>query len=766
MLNRLQFFRSVGQFDAVTGAANIPLARMTVIYAENGRGKTTIAAILRSLSTGDPNPIAERARLAAANPPQVVIDCTGGPPLAMFQNNAWNRAVGDLANFDDVFIDQNVYSGLAVEADHRQKLHELILGRQGIALNETLRACVARIEEHNRTLRTKGDAIPVAARAGLTVDNFCALDNRGEIDAEIQAAERLLAAASERDTIRNAAAFAALSLPELDVDAVNRLLARDLPALDAAAAAQVRQHLADIEPDGEAWVADGMKWVHAVPADGGPAPCPFCAQDLRGSALIGHYRAYFSAGYEELKQAITTELTALTAQHGGEAPAAFERGVRVWGERRQFWSRFSALPEVNVDTAEIARAWRAAREAVSMALAAKERAPLEPIALPADAVAAIATFNNHARAIATLNLGLQQANTDIRVVKEQAAAGNTAALTSDLQRLKAVKARHSAEIAPLCTEYLTEKAAKAATEADRDRAREALTQYRDAVFPAYQTAINQYLGRFNAQFRLDNVVSTNTAQGSSCTYNVVINNQPIAVTGAARPGAPSFRTTLSAGDRNTLALAFFFASLDRDPDLARKIVVLDDPITSLDDHRSLTTVQQIRHLMQRTAQVILLSHSKPFLCRVWEGTDQTQRAALLLTRDGTGSSIETWNVTDDCISEHDRRHTLLRDYEAAQTPNNREVAAAIRPILEVFCRVAFPKHYPPGMMVGQFRGLCDQHVGTGQEILNQANTQELRDLIEYANKFHHDTNAAWETEAINDAELLGYVSRTLAFARR
>ena len=40
---------------------------------------------------------------------------------------------------------------------------------------------------------------------------------------------------------------------------------------------------------------------------------------------------------------------------------------------------------------------------------------------------------------------------------------------------------------------------------------------------------------------------------------------------------------MSAGDRNTLALAFFFTNLDQSPDLAQKIIVIDDPITSLDE---------------------------------------------------------------------------------------------------------------------------------------------------------------------------------------
>jgi wobble nucleotide-excising tRNase len=115
--------------------------------------------------------------------------------------------------------------------------------------------------------------------------------------------------------------------------------------------------------------------------------------------------------------------------------------------------------------------------------------------------------------------------------------------------------------------------------------------------------------------RLGSVASVNTRAGSSATYNVLINNVAVALT--AEDG-PSFRNTFSSGDRNTLALAFFFASLDQEPQLAQKIVVVDDPMTSLDEHRSLTTIQEMRQLFDRVSQMIVLSHSKAFLCALWE----------------------------------------------------------------------------------------------------------------------------------------------------
>jgi hypothetical protein len=163
---------------------------------------------------------------------------------------------------------------------------------------------------------------------------------------------------------------------------------------------------------------------------------------------------------------------------------------------------------------------------------------------------------------------------------------------------------------------------------------------------------------------------------------------------------------------------------------------------------------------------MILSHNKPFLCRIWEGTSVTMRAALQVARDGAGSTIRIWDVNQDCVTEHDRRHSLLRTYLVSGAPNKREVARVIRPMLEAFLRVALPEHFPPGTLLGHFLHNCEQRIGTLQEILTAQDTQELGDLIEYANKFHHDTNQAWETEAINDGELTGFVNRALKFARR
>ncbi len=495
--------------------------------------------------------------------------------------------------------------------------------------------------------------------------------------------------------------------------------------------------------------------------------CPFCAQGLSGSALIAHYRAYFSAAYRDLKTAVTETLEHVRRTHSGDAQAGFERAIRMAGERRAFWSRLCDVPEVQVDTARLVRAWNAARDAVAAALSAKQAAPLERQALGQGARDAIAAYDALRQEVSHLSNALVAANDRIRAVQEQAAGANPQTIARDLARLRATKNRHTPEIAPLCTSYLAEREAKVRTEEERARARAALDQYRANAFPTSQTAINVYLRRFNAGFRLDSVTSTATRGGPACTYDVVINETPVSIGGGTpEEGEPSFRNTLSSGDRNTLALAFFFASLDQDPNLATAVVVIDDPISSLDDHRSLTTVQEVRRLAERAGQVIVLSHDKRFLCRIWNGADPSIRSALEILRDGNGSTIRPWNVDEDSITEHDRRHARLRAYVDSGTGEPREIARDIRPHLEAFLRVACPEHFRPGTLLGPFLGLCRQRCGSPNQILDQAATRELGELTEYANRFHHDTNPAWETEVINDAELRSFVDRALAFARR
>ena len=288
MIERFTLLRNTGQFDSVTPPANIAFTPFSLIYAENGRGKTTLASIFRSLATSDASLVTDRKRLGALHDPHIVV--SQGGCQSVFLNGAWSQTLPDITIFDDSFVADNVCYGIELQTSHRQKLHELILGSQSVALSNALKGHVSRLEQHNIDLRTKGDAIPAIARGPLTINAFCNLQEDPDIDEKAQGAERSLAAAKAVDAIRQRPVFSRLGLPEFDTEEINQVLATTLDGLDADAATRVREHIGDIGSGGETWVAEGMPRILNGEHGHQDEFFPFCAQNLNGSDVFGLYR--------------------------------------------------------------------------------------------------------------------------------------------------------------------------------------------------------------------------------------------------------------------------------------------------------------------------------------------------------------------------------------------------------------------------------------------------------------------------------------------
>ena len=766
MLQHIRLVQSIGQFDHVT-ASNIDLSPLSLIYAENARGKTTLVSIFRSLQTGDPLPIRERRRLGATRGIHVALSFTDEANAIVFQNGTWSATKPNIAVFDEQFINDNVYSGLVVQSPQREGLHGLIVGARGVALLRSLQAEVEAVEQHNQRLRTLGGAIPQKALRGLTVDQFCDLPRIDDVDAKIEEARKAVSAAQQQEAISKMKDLVSLPAVAIPAEAIEAILQERLPDVAAEAERRVSAHLPRLGPGGEAWVAQGHR-IQQDQKDSLGDDCPYCAQPLAPSAVARSYSQHFSATYDELKAKIQRAIKRLDELYG---PTPIEHVKSQYSENSSkmlFWSEFIEIQVPNFDIGSFIGAAIAARDVLQRHLTDKANAPLESFTLSPEARTALDALARRCEEVGEYNRRVAEINEAAAAVREAITVTSPQTLRDDLQRLEAAKDRHDPAVDAKCVTYVAEKAAKRTTESRRASRKRALDSHLQNVFPAFQEAINLYLRRLNAGFRIDGVRSLNTRRGPSCVYSVVIDNSPNhpVLVNAEAAGEPSFKTVLSTSDRSTLALAVFLASISQGEDADQKIVVIDDPINSLDEHRAYATVSEIRRLVSEVEQVIVLSHSRPLVCHLWESPGQVGRTAIEVARSGAGSILRLWDVSTHGVTEHDKRHGKLRAYLDSQVDNRREVAEAIRPTLEAFLRVAYPEHFPPGTLLGPFRHLCAQHVGRTTEILSQEDVDELAALTDYGNRFHHDTNPAWQTADINDAELLGFVRRTVAFTKR
>ena len=310
MIEKLDYLENIGVFELVNAGKNLPFRQFTIIYGGNGRGKTTLTSVFRSLADNNPDLIAERARLGSTTDPCIVIRLQDQSSPLVFKGGVWSSAISDIEIFDEVFVDQNVHSGLTVASHHRQNLHELILGKKAVALNLRLQSIVEEIEAHNQKLRNLQQQINSEDLFAMSVVDFCDLQPQPQIDKAIESARKDLAAVKTRESVSAAACFRTLDLPKIDLSVIEEVLLQDLPALASQALKEVQEHIATLGGDSEAWLAEGVQRVASTERPSTSNRCPFCAQDLSNSPIIAHYQAYFSDAYRDLKKG-TTALSVL-----------------------------------------------------------------------------------------------------------------------------------------------------------------------------------------------------------------------------------------------------------------------------------------------------------------------------------------------------------------------------------------------------------------------------------------------------------------------
>jgi wobble nucleotide-excising tRNase len=590
------------------------------------------------------------------------------------------------------------------------------------------------------------------------------------IDEAIKIEERRYTALKNAEEVQTKPHFGDILLPSLNINGIKALLSQSLPDLGTQALKKIRKHFENIGEGGELWIEQGIRRIYKENEEQEEIFCPFCAQNLKQSSLIGLYQTYFSDVYSNLIRQIDNSIREIQKKLGGDAIAEFQEKVTTHRDLYRFWIPLCDIPKSRINTSEIAKSWQEVRKIILDALKKKKASPLERFELDREEEDKIKSFQDSEETLEAYNQELLSVNKKIEQIKHEASSGNITEISDKLYRLKATKKRYSSDIAALCDDYLKEKESKRQTEEEKIETRKILDDHRNDIFPKYQDSINNYLSKFNTNFQIGSVTPTNPRGKPSCIYCLIINDTEVPLEPDDHSKvSPTFKTTLSSGDRSTLALSFFFAFLEQDPAISQRIVLLDDPVTSLDDCREISTTHEIQSFVGKTAQVIVLSHDKPFLCKIWESSDKENTATLEVKRTSSGSSsIEKWNIHSDILDDHDIRHEELRRYYEENIGDKEKISRNIRFVLEKYCRVSWPEYYPPGFLLGKFEQKICRSLTTRNPILDQDEYQEFSNLVKFANKFHHETNPTWREEITNirDQELQGFVKRTLKFIKR
>jgi wobble nucleotide-excising tRNase len=388
--------------------------------------------------------------------------------------------------------------------------------------------------------------------------------------------------------------------------------------------------------------------------------------------------------------------------------------------------------------------------------------PLESIELGKDFIEALELTRQAQTLADDYNTAVEAANKLIEAKKTEARVGDLSTEERELKQLQASQIRHKPNAVEACENLREAVAEKKALEVEKQQAKNALEEYSGTVFQRYQGRINKFLEMFGASFRIENTHGRYTGGTPSSAYHLVINDAQVELGDASTPlDRPSFKNTVSAGDKSTLALAFFLAQLKQSPNLAQKVVIFDDPFTSQDRSRRACTQQEICRLSRETTQVLLLSHDPYFLKLVWDELPSAEVKTLQLSRMGPNTAITECDIKDQVRGDYFQNHTILRKYRDYGEGDARHVAKTIRPLLEGYFRFKLPGYFGDNDWLGDFIKAIREADQTNPIAVAQVILEELEDLNNYSKRYHHDQNPGADSEPIYEGELEAYVKRTL-----
>jgi wobble nucleotide-excising tRNase len=753
VINRVIEITDVGRFLACHPKGDTSFKPLTVVYAENGRGKTTLAAILRSLRLGDCLPMVERAAVTGSGAPRVKLMIDGKPVTG--DSTAWTRVCPEVDVFDAAFVEANVFSGSGVGADQRRSLHTLAIGPTGVSLANRVEGLAGKIAKVNGPLKITEDAVKVLAGDGISVSAFCGLSRVDDVEKQIEIVSRDLNAAESKTLIEDTDPFATIAIPEVPIESVRTQLGATLEGVSADAVARTRQHIVDsLNESGELWLDQGLGYLKD------DDECPFCGRSVEGIPLVEAYKQYFDEAYSE-HVGKTTELAEQAKTKTSPAESAgIQRVVDDNAKVAAIWTSFGVEWKAALDTAELQDRLHRLGEAIGGALDEKANAPLNPAATSAELDDAVHKWDLQCERIGEYNAAVATAIASIVQIKASAGTADVNSLRSRKDSLNKVKLRYEEASAVACDSYLGLREKKKRLEAEKAQAWKDLEAESKVMIESYAGAINGYLERFGTQFRLCDPAEDRHGGTPRFDYCIDIDgcSVPLETTVV---GKACFGNTLSAGDKNALASAFYLAKLRRDGDLTKKTIVLDDPICSLDMGRKASTRQEIQSLLQDASQVIVMSHDALFLRDVWSDAEPSERAALKVTRDGRDSTIVVFDIERETQAQYYGDYVRLTEFmTGASGAVPRDVARAIRPLLEGNLRLRFPGKVGSRRLGDFLQDVADAAGADPLAVLTPL-LAEIRQINDYAKMFHHDENPAASSQPVNEGELRAYCKRAL-----
>jgi len=770
MIKKVIKIKNVGKFKDFSASGDISFDKTNIIYGENSTGKTTLTSIIRSLILNNSELISER-RSFGSNKDQYVELLFENNKLFKFKDMIWNERKDDLENieiFDEFFINKNISTGMDILSEHQKCLYGFAIGKEGVALAKEIEKIKNDLKTNKYSeLNSLEEQIKRLSNGCFEVKEFVDLPENKKIDKKLEERKREINIVEKSAEIKEKGYLKNLPILTFKVDFIElkNLLKKSLVPISGEALRKTTEHINKlvtvIGKEAEEWIHQGLSCVENTKDN----KCPFCQQDLNNAkTTIESYQQYFNEEYRKLKEDINKYSGQIERLNIEQSLSNIKSVYLTNIALIEFWINFltfTEFPELkNLDqyNEKVVKLFKN----IKLLIKKKSESILESIDTSNRINKLSELVKTLDKEIYSYNSKVEICNEEIKKLKEKQL--DITKLKDDLKKLKIQKKRYSEEAVALCNKYTKckneiENSKKLVGEKKKDLKKEISQKVEK-----YGKKTNEILEKFGSPFKIVQQTSRYRGQGEEPYYEYFLEMEG----SAAIDPLKKAKFTLSSGDRNALALAFFLAKIYIAPSIEHEIIIFDDPITSFDFNRKRRTIEFIINLSQNAKkQTIILTHLNTFAFELHDSLKDIHIKPKCLQI--INGDIKKWDINEE------KKHPFFKNLSRLESFLNyqeetpiEEARRLIRICLEDKLKFGYfqffkdlGNEYWLGDIVKKFRDLKDDKKLRFKHHNKEEVIEELGNLCDFSSPSHHSNISTPYKTDYTQTEIVNYVKSTL-----
>lgn len=614
MITKVKNVINVGRLKKAGGTTDeYNLSKLSLVYSGNTHGKSTFVSILRSLSNNNPALIVGRQSFGATGKQNVILQLGSGGDLAIFKDGAWSKSLESIRIFDSKYINESFFSpDQQIDDNGQRKIETFILGRKGKEIAEKIQ----KLEKDQGENKNEKSAI---ARAYTAVkqpaypdfDKFLKLKPIDKVEELLSAEKDKLTSYNNQSKIQTLIEGLVGKIGNLSLQDMKKNLAKTLE-VDTS---QISQHIQDHVKTGSDKRALSDFFEKGLSFSDNKH-CAYCGQTINDAAqlLLDAYNQIYNDSYKALSASVKTAREQL-------------KTLRIVDDIRKTMGQLTDLKVTMELPKEMGEKGEEIDllDAISNALTIFEK----------EIETKQENFNHavdfHELEKILVWLGSIKSIADGLLKQYSGDVSSKMALCQkQILEYEIHKLRQSELWVKNCSDYTgLEKTGKDISKDLRESYKKQ-ADYATNVFSDCEDLINRCLKYHGANYKIGKLAPKGRTKGE--LFQLIFDEESeVGLTGDEK--SYSVKNTLSESDKRLLCFSFFMASIQKELDGEKLIVVLDDPMSSFDFERRGNMASYIAKFFRDKTpeQIIILSHDKWFIKQVGESVSSADIAIKKLT---------------------------------------------------------------------------------------------------------------------------------------